>query len=173
MAEDERTEEKGLRKWIAKAMRLFGEVDAREVYGVLSMFLTLTILLFSYYVLKTVREPLILDSGSTTIDGPEMKAYAAGAQAILLMGFVPFYGWVASKVSRTKLVLSTTVFFIICLEVFWGLSQFELPYLGLVFFVWGGIFSVAMIAQFWSFANEMYSENGIETAPSHTLRMSS
>jgi AAA family ATP:ADP antiporter len=30
------------------------------------------------------------------------------------------------------------------------------PYLGVVFFIWVGIFSLASIAQFWSYANDVY-----------------
>ena len=34
-----------------------------------------------------------------------------------------------------------------------------MPYLGFAFYVWVGIFSLTMIAQFWSFANDVYSED--------------
>jgi AAA family ATP:ADP antiporter len=36
------------------------------------------------------------------------------------------------------------------------------PYLGFVFYVWVGIFSLAMIAQFWSYANDLYDKDGGE-----------
>jgi ATP/ADP translocase len=31
------------------------------------------------------------------------------------------------------------------------------PYLGLAFFLWVGIFNVTVIAQFWAFANDLYT----------------
>ena len=55
------------------------------------MFLNLFLLLLGYYVLRTVREPLILAGGA------EVKSYAAAGQALALMGFVPLYGWFSSR----------------------------------------------------------------------------
>jgi AAA family ATP:ADP antiporter len=47
------------------------------------MCLNVFLLLMAYYILKTVREPLILLAG-----GAELKSYAAAAQAITLVGYV-------------------------------------------------------------------------------------
>ena len=139
--------------WISRALRAFGDVRPAEVVGVAAMFANLTLLLLGYYILKTAREPLILATG-----GAEMKAYAAGAQALLLMGFVPAYGWLASRVRRMKLIVTLNVVFVVCLQLFWLGATLKVPHLGFVFFVWVGIFSLSTIAQFWSFANEVYEE---------------
>ncbi len=63
------------------------------------MFVNVFLLLLAYYILKTVREPLILTTG-----GAELKSYAAGAQAAVLLGYVPLYGWLVSRLSRNRLV---------------------------------------------------------------------
>lgn len=139
--------------WIARALKVFGDVRPVEVAGVAAMFANLTVLLLAYYILKTAREPLILATG-----GAEMKAYAAGVQAVVLMGFVPAYSWLSSRVGRMKLIVTLNVVFIACLELFWLGATAEVPHLGFVFFVWVGIFSLSTIAQFWSFANEVYEE---------------
>ena len=135
-----------------RALRVFGDVRGGEGVGVLLMFLNAFVLLVAYYILKTVREPLILAGG-----GAELKSYAAAAQAVVLMGYVPLYGWVASKLPRQKLILAVVLFFVGCIQVFFVAARLELPYLGFIFFVWVGIFSLTMIAQFWSYANDIYS----------------
>jgi AAA family ATP:ADP antiporter len=110
-----------------------------------------------YYVAKTVREPLILATG-----GAELKSYAAAAQAVALMGFIPLYGWLASRVDRMRLIVALVVFFVVCLELFFLGGRLRVPNLGFVFYVWVGIFSLASVAQFWSFANDIYSQEAGE-----------
>jgi AAA family ATP:ADP antiporter len=50
-----------------------------------------------------------------------------------------------------------TLAFAACPVVFYVLAQFGVP-LAVVFFVWIGIFSLMIIAQFWSFANDVYTK---------------
>jgi AAA family ATP:ADP antiporter len=130
-----------------------GDVRTGESGTVLLLFTNLFLLLAGYYIAKTVREPLILEAG-----GAELKSYASAFQAVLLMGFIPLYGWVASRVGRFRLNLTVNLSFLICFEAFWLLSRLGVPNLGIAFFVWVGIFSNAVIAQFWSYGNDLYSE---------------
>ena len=116
------------------------------------MCLSVFLLLTAYYVLKTVREPLILLAG-----GAELKSYAAAAQALALIAYVPLYGWVAQKLPRQRFLAAVILFFVACIQLFYLAHQAGLPHLGFVFFVWVGIFSLTTIAQFWSYANEIYS----------------
>lgn len=50
-----------------------------------------------------------------------------------------------------------TTFFIVCPPVFYVLAQAGVPH-GVIYFVWIGIFNLMIIAQFWSFANDVYSK---------------
>jgi len=104
-----------------------------------------------------VREPLILLGG-----GAEVRSYAAAGQALVLMGFVPLYGWVASRVNRARLLVAVTLFFIACIELFAMGVAARLPYIGVAFFIWVGIFNMSLVAQFWSFANDIYSKESGE-----------
>jgi AAA family ATP:ADP antiporter len=61
-------------------------------------------------------------------------------------------------VSRGTLLVGVSLFFIAGLELFAAAVAAGLPYVGVVFFIWIGIFSVSLIAQFWSFANDLYSK---------------
>ncbi len=91
--------------------------------------------------------------------GAVWKSYSAAAQAVVLMGFIPLYGWFSSKVNRMKLVLGVNVFFLICIELFSIAVKANVPYIGVAFFIWVGIFSLSIIAQFWSLANDLVAED--------------
>ncbi|MFL6374494.1 MAG: Npt1/Npt2 family nucleotide transporter, partial [Pyrinomonadaceae bacterium] len=72
--------------------------------------------------------------------------------------YVPVYGYVASKLSRQQFLTAVILFFIGCIQLFCLSSWIGVPYLGFIFYVWVGIFSLTTIAQFWSFANEAYAK---------------
>lgn len=138
--------------WLDRALRPFADVRAGEGLRVVAMMASLLILMVSYYLLKTVREPLILSSG-----GAELKSYAAGIQAVVLIGYVRLYAWLTGKLGRRGLIIGVTGFFIVNLELFYLAVQFGGRLTALAFFVWCGIFSLSVIAQFWSLANDLYS----------------
>ena len=135
-----------------RLLAIFGDVRVGEGSTVLLMSLNVFLLLVGYYVLKTVREPLILMAG-----GAQLKSYAAAAQALTLIVYVPAYGWVASRLPRQQFLMAVILFFVACIQLFYFGHQIGVPYLGFIFFVWVGIFSLTTIAQFWSYANEIYS----------------
>ncbi|MCC7415607.1 MAG: hypothetical protein IT176_00590 [Acidobacteria bacterium] len=138
---------------LERALSPFTDVRAGEGTTALLMLLNVFLLLVCYSVIKTVREPLILLGG-----GAEVRSYAAAGQALLLMGFVPLYGWIASRVDRVKLLVSVTAFFVACIELFAAAVAARAPLVGVAFFVWVGIFNISLIAQFWSFANDLYGK---------------
>jgi ATP:ADP antiporter, AAA family len=144
-----------------RLLRPFGDVRQGEGRTVLTLLGTLFAILCGYYICKTVREPLILADR-----GAEVKAYASGLQALVLMAAVPAYSVVAAHVSRRTLVLGLTLFFVVNLEIFWLLGVAGVPWLGVAFFVWVGVFNNAVVAQFWSYANDLYTpEHGSRLFP--------
>ena len=74
---------------------MFADVRAGEGVGAVLLALNVFLLLAGYNLLKPARDGLILAEGSA-----EVKSYSAAAQAVLLMGIVPLYGWIASGVKR-------------------------------------------------------------------------
>ena len=56
-----------------------------------------------------------------------------------------------------KLINVVTTFFVVCPVVFYVLAQAGVP-LGIIYFVWIGIFNLMIVAQFWSFANDVYTK---------------
>src|SRR5436190_19683314 len=93
------------KSWLDRALSPFADVRAGEGLTALLMLVNIFLLLVCYSIIKTVREPLILLGG-----GAEVRSYTAAGQALLLMGFVPLYSLVASRVRRMTLVLSATFF---------------------------------------------------------------
>jgi AAA family ATP:ADP antiporter len=147
-----KTEKSGLEKFLT----IFTEVSPGE--GITALLLTANIflLLTAYYVIKPVREGLILAMDS----GAEYKSYMSGAIAIALLGAVPAYASFAKKLPRNKLIVGVTLFFTSHLVLFYLLSKVEAAKssIGLVFFLWVGIFNMMVVAQFWAFANDVYNE---------------
>lgn len=138
---------------VDRFLRLFTDVRAGESPTALLLTFNVFLLLTSYYVLKVVREALIL-----TEFGAEVKAYASAGQVLLLAVLVPAYGALAGRVRRRRLINIVTVISIACLGVFYVLGEAGLS-LGIVFFVWVGIFNVMIIAQAWAFANDVYTND--------------
>ena len=75
----------------------------------------------------------------------------------MLAFVVPYYGRLVARFPRMKLINVVTVFFLVCPVVFYVLAQLDVP-LGMIYFVWIGIFNLMIVAQFWSFANDIYSK---------------
>ena len=140
------------KNWLEKFLSIFADVRAGEGGVVIILTFNLALLLASYYLLKTVREALILTEG-----GAEVKTYSAAAQAVLLVLLIPAYGVFASKVARLKLILWVTLFFILHLIIFYFAGKAGSRE-GVIFYVWVGIFNVFVIAQFWAFANDLFTE---------------
>ncbi len=135
-----------------RALAVFADVRAGEGAGALLLAANVFCLLTFYSVLKIVREALILSEG-----GAEVKSYAAAGQALLLLALVPAYAAVAARVNRIKLNCGVTLFFASHLVIFYFLGVAGVR-VGIAFFLWIGIFNLVVIAQFWSFANDLYDD---------------
>ncbi len=134
-----------------RVLRLFTDVRSGEGATVRLLAVNVFLLLTAYYFIKPLREALILDES-----GAEIKSYASALQALILLGAVPAYGALAGRLSRRRLINGVTLFFAACLVAFFALGQLGLN-LGVVFFLWVGIFNLMVLAQFWSFANDLYT----------------
>jgi AAA family ATP:ADP antiporter len=133
-------------------LRPFTKVQPEEATTVVLMTLAAFLLLTAYYLLKTVREPMILLHG-----GAEVKLYARAGQAFLMVGVVHVYGELARRYGRMKLLGVVFLFFISNLVLFAFLAGTSVP-IALPFFLWVGVFSYTVIAQFWALAADIYTE---------------
>jgi AAA family ATP:ADP antiporter len=137
--------------WLDRSLCCFTEVHAGEAAGALLLAANVFCLLASYYLVKTVREALILSEG-----GAEVKSYSSAVQAMILLLAVPAYGAVASRVNRLRLINGVTLFFVSHLLIFHHFIARGV-HAGIPFFLWAGVFNLMVVAQFWSFANDLYT----------------
>ena len=136
---------------LERFLGLFAEVRKGEGANTVLLALNIFLILTAYYILKPVREALILSEESA-----EVKSYAAAGQAALLMIAVPAYAVLAGRLPRRRLMNAVILFFVACLGAFFLLGQARVP-IGVVFYLWIGIFSLMAIAQFWAFANDLHT----------------
>jgi AAA family ATP:ADP antiporter len=139
------------KSWLERALSVVTDVHAGEGSSALILAANIFYVLTFYSVLKVIRDALILTEG-----GAEVKSYSSAGQALLALAFVPAYGFVAARVDRIKLITVVTLFFAANLAIFslLGLAGVRV---GIPFFLWVGIFSLVMVAQFWAFANDIYT----------------
>lgn len=141
---------------LERALGLVTEVRPGESASALLLTLNVFLLLAAYYVMKPVREGLILELKG----GAELKSWMSAVMTIVLVVIVPVYSAFANRVRRNRLVVTVTLFFAANLLLFWlgSNSPWIRQRVGLVFFVWVGIFNMMAVAQFWAFANDQYTE---------------
>jgi len=108
------------------------------------------LLLVAYYIVRTLREPLLLVDASA-----EVKTYASAVAALALLLLVPLYGAAFRRTDRNQLVRWVTGFFIATLGALYlaGRSGVDV---GFAYYVWAGIFGVTIVAQFWAHAADCF-----------------
>jgi AAA family ATP:ADP antiporter len=135
----------------------FAHVKSGEGLRVGLMVTCVFMIMTAYYAMKTAREGLILAGGTFGLSGDELKAYATGAMALLLVGIVPAYDLLAERYRRIRVLNISYAVVLAGLVGFWMLGRAGVP-LGLPYFVWFGLVSIFLVAQFWSYANDIYTE---------------
>jgi AAA family ATP:ADP antiporter len=138
---------------LAKLLRPIARVQEGEAVPALLLAFGAFLLLCAYYILKTAREPLILLGGGKTISGAELKAYAAAAQAGLLLAFVAIHDRLVNRLDRRRLVKGTVTTVVLCLIGFNLLGHLGVS-VGLAYYLWLGVSTLVVVAQFWSLAND-------------------
>jgi AAA family ATP:ADP antiporter len=76
----------------------------------------------------------------------------------LLLLAVPAFGYLASRVNRIRLLTTMQVIFISCLVAFYVLARLNVP-IGVAFYLWLGVYNMFVISNFWSFANDLYTQD--------------
>ncbi len=142
-------------------LQIFTEVKPGEGSTAMLMFANVFLILCAYYFIKPLREGWIAVSDIEGLTKMEVKAYSSFVQAILLLFVVAWYGRLSEKWSRSTLITRTTLFFISNMIIFWflqpGFFMQSLPILGIIFYLWVGMFGVFVVAQFWTFCADIYN----------------
>ncbi len=108
-------------------------------------------LMLAWYLIRPVREALILTEG-----GAEFRSYAVAVQAALLILIVPAYSAWVRRTDPRRIYVLVNAFFASHLLLFCLAGQAGMK-LGFVFFVWGSLFSVMAVTQFWAFATDLFN----------------
>lgn len=153
-----KTEEKASMKItnrVYRFLRIFTVIHPGEGLTLFLLTLNIFLILTAYSILKPVRKALILTGQSA-----EVEAYLYGAMAIVLVFVIKAFSYLSGKFPRQLLITWVTLFFISNLIIFYVLHLFGLSMaiLSVIFYIWVGIYNVFLIAQFWGFSNDIYTE---------------
>jgi len=147
---------------LERCLHLFTDVEAGEGTTALLMFANVFLILCAYYFIKPLREGWIAVSDISGLSKMEVKAYSSFGQSLLFIPVVWFFGWLTARYRRGAIITRSTIFWMTNMAIFWaiqpGLFIENLPYSGVVFYLWVGMFGVFVVAQFWAFAADVYIE---------------
>lgn len=151
-------------------LRLFTEVKAGEGTTALLLFANVFVILLAYYFIKPLREGWIAVSDVEGLSKMEVKAYSSFLQSIILIFVVGWYAQLAAKWDKVTLFTRATLFCISNMLVFWFLQpNFFIEgfaIMGIIYYLWVGMFGVFVVAQFWTFAADVYNnERGKRMLP--------
>ena len=141
---------------------VFTDVQPGEGANALLMFVNVFLILCAYYFVKPLREGWIAVSDIGGLSKMEVKAYSSFGQSLLLIPVVWYFGRLSGRYRRSDLIIRSTLFCMVNLILFWAIQPGffieNLPYSGVIFYLWVGMFGVFVVAQFWAFAADIYSE---------------
>ena len=146
---------------LERGLRVFTDVRPGEGLTGVVLFADVFLILCAYYFVKALRDGWIAVSEVGGFSQVELKAYTSFAQSLLLWGVVSIYGRLSARWSRRTLTSRVTLVCMATLVVFWllqpGLVFTNLPGAGVVFYLWVGMFGLFVVAQFWTFAADLYT----------------
>ncbi|MEE8557244.1 MAG: hypothetical protein V3T14_05100 [Myxococcota bacterium] len=141
---------------------MFTDVRAGEGATALLMFANVFLILCAYYFVKPLREGWIAVSDIQGLSKMEVKAYSSFGQSLLLIPGVWLYGRLSMRWRRNDLIERATGVCMVTMAAFWaaqpGLFVEYLPFTGILFYLWVGIFGVFVVAQFFTFAADIYAD---------------
>ena len=140
----------------------FTEVKPGEGPTAVLMFANVFLILLAYYFIKPLREGWIAVSDIEGLSKMEVKAYSSFAQSIILLFVVGWYARLADRWDRVTLFTRATLFCISNMVFFWFLQPHfffdQLPLSGIFYYLWVGMFGVFVVAQFWTFCADVYTD---------------
>ncbi len=147
---------------LERFLRLFTEVRPGEGVTAVLMFVNVFLLLCAYYFVKPLREAWLSVTDVWGFTPKELKAYSAVAQGLVLLPIITWYGQLSDRMHRSTLITRATLFCMSNLVIFFvwrpGGPFDSIPGSALVFYIWVSIFGLFVVAQFWAFAADIYTD---------------
>jgi len=155
---------------LERILATFTDIRPGEGMTGLILFANVFLILCAYYFIKPLRDSWIAVSNVEGFSTMEVKAYSSFGQSILLAGVASLFATLSTRMPRRTLITRSTLVCMSNLVVFWALQPgyfFDnLPYAGVVFYLWVGMFGVFIVAQFWTLAADLYAgERGTRLLP--------
>jgi AAA family ATP:ADP antiporter len=149
------------RSRLERVLGIFTDVRPGEGPTALLMFANVFLILCGYYFIKPLRDGWLAGEQIPGFQGT-IRAYSSFAQVVVLVPVVSLYGRMSHRWRGSELITRSTLFCIANLVGFWvlwpGLFFDFIPGSGVVFFLWLQVFSVFVVAQFWTFAADLYTD---------------
>ncbi len=166
----EKSVEQNVHSGFERVLRVFADVRPREGVTCVILIGNIFLILCAFYLIKPVREGWLAITDIKGLTKLEVKAYSAFLQSLLLFGILPIYARFAAKWQRRALITRVGGAFAVALVAFWltqpGLLLGSHPFFGVLFYLFVGIFSVTLVAQFWAFTADVYGpERGARLFP--------
>ena len=127
------------------------DVRPHEWTSVSLLFLNLFLIVSCYYVCKSIRGALVIQKL-----GANFLPYIWILGVAGLFIFISVYSKLVDRFDRRKISIYTSLFFIFTLGIITYFIKVNSPWVTISFYIWGDIFSVVMIEQFWSLCNDVY-----------------
>jgi AAA family ATP:ADP antiporter len=155
---------------LERLLGTFTDVRPGEGWTGLLLFANVFLILCAYYFIKPLRDSWIAVSNVQGLSTMEVKAYSSFGQSLLLAGVASVFARLSLRMPRKELITGSTLVCMSNLVVFWALQPGffvdNLPYAGVVFYLWVGMFGVFIVAQFWTMAADLYAgERGTRLLP--------
>ena len=139
-------------RW-SRALSCFVRIHPDEVGPALRMTLLLFLLFSAYYIIKPIREGLILSMPG----GAELKSSAGALQALFFILTAPLYRVFAQRFSGRRILIGIFWGMAANLLLFLGLGYLKFHYLGVVFYFWVGVFNMLTVSQIYSLSAELFT----------------
>lgn len=143
-------------------LRIFTEIRPGEGSTALLLFANVFLILCAYYFVKPLRDGWIAVSAIEGLSKMEVKAYSSFGQTLLFIVAIGVYARLSALLPRADLIARSTLFCMSNLVIFWFLQPnfflANLPGMGIAFYLWVGMFGLFVVAQFWAFAADLYTD---------------
>jgi AAA family ATP:ADP antiporter len=137
--------------WLRRALAPVAELREGEARTALMMFAYSFLAMTSYNILKPItRSRFITDLGADNIP------YVQLAAGLIIGVLMERYSALAKRVPRRLVIPGTLGSMAALLVVFWVLFRTAGEWVSVAFYLFGLIFAVLVISQFWTLANDIY-----------------
>lgn len=129
------------------------KIEPDEFVVALLSFLFVLSLMASYYVLRPVRDAMASDWSDAELSWLWTLNFFISGGAVLV------YGWIASKVTLSRLVPAVYLFFAASFTLFYLASQgpYDTRLVDQAFYIWVSFFALFHVSVFWSFMANLYN----------------